>query len=38
MRIAVYYTMVLTQTVSLVGSQISEFAVSIAVFRATRHA
>ena len=38
MRIAVYYTLVLTQTVSLVGSQISEFAVSIAVFRATGHA
>jgi MFS family permease len=33
-----YYTLIVTQTVSLVGSQISQYAVSIAVFRATGHA
>ncbi len=37
-RLAVYYALVVTQTVSLIGSQISEYAVSIAVFRATGHA
>jgi MFS transporter, DHA3 family, macrolide efflux protein len=37
-RLAVYYVLVVTQTVSLIGSQISEYAVSIAVFRATGHA
>lgn len=38
MRLVVYYALVLTQTVSLIGSQVSEFAVSIAIFRATGHA
>src|SRR5689334_10474732 len=37
-RLVIYYALVLTQTVSLIGSQVSEFAVSIAVFRATGHA
>ncbi len=37
-RLAVYYFLLVTQTVSLIGSQISEYAVSIAVFRATGHA
>jgi len=36
--LAIYYALVITQTVSLIGSQISEYAVSIAVFRATGHA
>ncbi len=38
MRLAIYYTLLVTQTVSLIGSQISGYAVSIAVFRATGHA
>ncbi len=37
-RLVIYYTLLLTETVSLIGSQISEYAVSIAVFRATGHA
>jgi MFS family permease len=37
-RLAVYYALLITQTVSLIGSQISEYAVGIAVFRATGHA
>ena len=37
-RLAIYYALVVTQTVSLIGSQISQYAVSIAVFRATGHA
>ncbi len=37
-RLAIYYALLVTQTVSLIGSQISEYAVSIAVFRATGHA
>jgi MFS family permease len=37
-RLAVYYVLLLTQTVSLIGSRISEYAVGIAVFRATGHA
>jgi DHA3 family macrolide efflux protein-like MFS transporter len=37
-RLAIYYALLITQTVSLIGSQISEYAVSIAVFRATGHA
>ena len=36
--LAIYYALLITQTVSLIGSQISEYAVSIAVFRATGHA
>ena len=36
--LAIYYALLVTQTVSLIGSQISEYAVSIAVFRATGHA
>jgi MFS transporter, DHA3 family, macrolide efflux protein len=36
-RAAVYYALVVTGAVSLIGSQISEYAVSIAVFRATGH-
>jgi DHA3 family macrolide efflux protein-like MFS transporter len=36
--ISIYYALLITQTVSLIGSQISEYAVSIAVFRATGHA
>jgi DHA3 family macrolide efflux protein-like MFS transporter len=35
---SIYYALLVTQTVSLIGSQISEYAVSIAVFRATGHA
>lgn len=38
MRLAIYYVLLVTQTVSLIGSQISGYAVSIAVFRATGHA
>lgn len=38
MRLAIYYTLLVTQAVSLIGSQISGYAVSIAVFRATGHA
>jgi MFS family permease len=37
-RLAIYYALLITQTVSLIGSQISEYAVSIAVFRDTGHA
>jgi MFS transporter, DHA3 family, macrolide efflux protein len=37
-RLAIYYALVVTQTVSLIGSQISQYAVSIAIFRATGHA
>ena len=37
-RLAVYYALLVTQTVSLIGSQISQYAVGIAVFRATGHA
>jgi DHA3 family macrolide efflux protein-like MFS transporter len=37
-RLAIYYALVVTQAVSLIGSQISEYAVGIAVFRATGHA
>jgi MFS family permease len=38
LRLAVYYLLVVTQSVSLLGSQISGYAVSIAVFRDTGHA
>src|SRR5580704_9157629 len=37
-RLTIYYALLVTQTVSLIGSQISEYAVSIAVFRSTGHA
>ncbi len=37
-RLAIYYALLITQTVSLIGSQISQYAVGIAVFRATGHA
>ncbi len=37
-RLAIYYALVVTETLSLIGSQISQYAVSIAVFRATGHA
>jgi MFS family permease len=37
-RLPVYYVLLATQTLSLIGSQVSEYAVSIAVFRATGHA
>ena len=37
-RLALYYALLVTESVSLIGSQISEYAVSIAVFRATGHA
>lgn len=37
-RLVTYYVLLVTVTVSLIGSQISEYAVSIAVFRATGHA
>ena len=37
-RLGIYYALLVTQTVSMIGSQISEYAVSIAVFRATGHA
>jgi DHA3 family macrolide efflux protein-like MFS transporter len=36
--LAIYYALVITQTVTLIGSQFTEYAVSIAVFRATGHA
>src|SRR5690348_11431278 len=36
--LVVYYTLVVTQTVSQIGSQISDYAVGISVFRATGHA
>ena len=36
--LAVYYALLVTQTVSLIGAQISQYAVGIAVFRATGHA
>lgn len=38
MRLALYYALFGTQTVSLIGSQVSAFAISIAIFRATGHA
>jgi hypothetical protein len=34
-RLAIYYAFLVTEAVSPIGSQISEYAVSIAVFRAT---
>src|SRR4029077_15920903 len=34
----IYYALLVAQTVSLIGSQISGYAVSIAVFRTTGHA
>jgi MFS family permease len=37
-RLAIYYVLIVTEAVSLIGSQISGYAVSIAVFRATGHA
>jgi MFS family permease len=37
-RLAVFYALLVTEAVSLIGSQISGYAVSIAVFRATGHA
>src|SRR5579862_2667093 len=37
-RLFIYYALLITQAVSLIGSQISGYAVSIAVFRATGHA
>ncbi|HEY2707368.1 MAG TPA: MFS transporter [Caulobacteraceae bacterium] len=37
-RLGVYYALLVTQVVSLIGSQVSEYAVSIAIFRATGHA
>jgi len=37
-QLAIYYALLLTEAVSLIGSQISGYAVSIAVFRATGHA
>jgi MFS transporter, DHA3 family, macrolide efflux protein len=36
--VAIYYALLVTEAVSLIGSQISGYAVSIAVFRATGHA
>jgi len=36
--LAVYYALVVTQVVSLIGSQVSQYAVGIAVYRATGHA
>ena len=36
--LAIYYVLLVTQAVSLIGSQISQYAVGIAVFRATGHA
>jgi len=37
-HLAIYYALIVTEAVSLIGSQISDYAVSIAVFRATGHA
>lgn len=37
-RLAVYYALVVTQAVSLIGSQVSQYAVGIAVYRDTGHA
>src|SRR5580698_5223819 len=37
-HLAIYYVLIVTEAVSLIGSQISDYAVSIAVFRATGHA
>ena len=37
-RLAIYYVLLVTEAVSLIGSQISGYAVSIALFRATGHA
>ena len=36
--LAVYYALLVTQTVSLIGSQVSQYAVGIAIYRATGHA
>jgi MFS family permease len=36
--LAIYYVLLVTQAVSLIGSQISQYAVGISVFRATGHA
>jgi MFS family permease len=36
--LAIYYALLVTQTISQIGSQISEYAVGIAVFHATGHA
>jgi DHA3 family macrolide efflux protein-like MFS transporter len=38
LRLAIFYALLITEAVSLIGSQISGYAVSIAVFRATGHA
>jgi DHA3 family macrolide efflux protein-like MFS transporter len=38
LRLAIYYALLVTEAVSLIGSQISGYAVSIAMFRATGHA
>lgn len=37
-RLAIYYALIITQAVSQIGSQVSGYAVGIAVFRATGHA
>jgi DHA3 family macrolide efflux protein-like MFS transporter len=37
-RLAIYYSLLVTEAVSLIGSQISGYALSIAVFRTTGHA
>ena len=37
-RLAIYYALVVTQAVSLIGSQVSQYAVGIAIYRATGHA
>jgi len=36
--LAVYYLLLVTQAVSLIGSQVSQYAVGIAIYRATGHA
>ena len=36
--LAVYYALLVTQAVSLIGSQVSQYAVGIAIYRATGHA
>jgi DHA3 family macrolide efflux protein-like MFS transporter len=36
--LAVYYVLLVTQAVSLIGSQVSQYAVGIAIYRATGHA
>ena len=38
LRLAVYYVLIVTQAVSQLGSQVSAYAIGIAVFRATGHA